>query len=119
MRNQKTVSFENIKPSAAETADGASTVQFVTRTARTLEIWVKVTAVSGTSPTLDIDVETKLNDETGFDVQKSFTQITSAGSFSVVLNWADHALGTETRINWSLGGTTPNFTFEAFALRYE
>ncbi len=107
-----------LKASAAEIATVLSPSKNIAAS-KTAEVWIDVTAASGTTPTLDISIETspdeiKVADASSiFDVQRSFAQITGAGVFSLVINRADHSLGRKLRINAVIGGTTPSFTFSA------
>jgi hypothetical protein len=77
-----------------------------------LALLVEVTASSGTTPTLDFTVEWSA-DGVNFAVAQavdSFTQITAATvravkSFTVKMPFY--------RLVWTVGGTTPSFTFQA------
>lgn len=71
---------------------------------------VAVTAVSGTTPTLDLTVEWSSDGGTTWyvaDTSDAFTQFTAAANrvkrFTVK--------GSEYRLRWTIGGTTPSFTF--------
>jgi hypothetical protein len=70
-------------------------------------LMVKVTEVSGTSPTLDITVE-------GFDGEDWFPlyampTISAVGNYSLKMD----NLGHQVRLRYTLGGTSPSFTFYA------
>lgn len=75
-----------------------------------LVLSASVTAASGTTPTLDLSVEWSSDGGTTWytaDPVDTFTQITAATArvkrFTVK--------GTEYRVRWTVGGTTPSFTF--------
>lgn len=76
----------------------------VTRLAR-----LKVTAASGTTPTLNVKLQKSSNnggtwaDDTG----QTFAQLTAAGSEVKVLTLAEDLY----RYVWTIAGTTPSFTF--------
>jgi hypothetical protein len=102
-------------------------VQFVTSAARTttgnsgaqpvekglyLNLLVEVTAASGTTPTLDFTVEWSgdgTNWATGQPAD-SFTQITAA-TVRAVKQFV--AKAPFYRLVWTVGGTTPSFTFSS------
>lgn len=76
----------------------------------TMSLWIDITAASGTTPTLDLTVEWSM-DGTNFVTPEvgadSFTQKTTTGQhlkqFTVLAQYY--------RIVWTIGGTTPSFTF--------
>ena len=68
---------------------------------------VNVTAVSGTLPTLDIEVEVSSNQNTWFKVSK-FARITATGQYPKEMKSFPRYM----RLNYSIGGTDPSFTFD-------
>lgn len=74
----------------------------------TLRIQLNVTAASGTSPALDVVVEDTL-DGANWNAIATFAQKTAAGRevLNVTAPYADRL-----RLRWTVGGTTPSFTFE-------
>lgn len=74
-----------------------------------INLVVDVTAVSGTSPTLDLSVEWSHNgtDFAAVDTPDTFTQIT--GTTKKVKRFT--IKGSHYRVVWTLAGTSPNFTF--------
>jgi hypothetical protein len=72
-------------------------------------IVINVTAVSGTTPTLDFFLEDSV-DGTIWPVLGTTPQITAAGVFAI-RNSA--AACSRMRLRWVIGGTTPSFTFSA------
>jgi hypothetical protein len=66
-----------------------------------------VTAASGTTPTLDVVIEDSL-DGTNWNTVATFTQKTAAGVQAVDVTGL---FGDQLRVRWTVGGTTPSFTF--------
>lgn len=75
--------------------------------ASSLRAQLDVTAASGTSPTLDVVIEDTL-DGTNWNVVGTFAQKTAAGR--EVIN-VTTAFANRVRVRWTVGGTTPSFTF--------
>jgi hypothetical protein len=69
-----------------------------------------VSAASGTTPTLDVVLQTTA-DGTNYYTAGSFTQLTTTGTESKVFT----GLGSLSRWKWTIGGTTPSFTFAVAA----
>lgn len=69
---------------------------------------LNVTAASGTSPTLDIKIQTSHDNSDWYDTGTAFTQITATSKPSAlkVTNF-----GKYVRAAWTIGGTSPSFTF--------
>lgn len=79
-----------------------------------IAVLVDVSAVSGTTPTLDITVQWSPDDTEWFDTGDAFTQFTAAGKQVLrVPNKAQSA-----RLNYTVGGTTPSFTVNAWVERF-
>ena len=99
-------------PSAARTTSGSAAAT-VDDLGDTVSVWVSVTAVSGTTPTLDISVEWSPDGTTwaASEPADSFTQITAAKN--VVKSFTDKAKFY--RVVWTIAGTTPSFTFSILA----
>lgn len=102
-----------VLPSAARTATGQSTA-FAVGTRETLAVLVNVTAVSGTSPSLTVNVEWSDDGTNWFvaDPADAFTAITAAGKKVKVFS----VKGLSARLNYTISGTTPSFTFAASAV---
>lgn len=102
-----------ILASAARTTTGQSPA-FGVDSGETVAVLIDVTAVSGTSPSMTVNVEWTNDGSTWFvaDPVDAFTAITAAGkkakSFTVK--------GTAARLNYTISGTTPSFTFSAHAV---
>jgi hypothetical protein len=93
-------------PSAARTTTGTATA-FSTGDVEVVQATLVVSAASGTTPTLDVRLETTV-DGTNWDTVGSFPQqtTTQAGRGKVFAG-----LGTQARWAWTIGGTSPSFTF--------
>lgn len=102
-----------VRASAASTASGTG-AGFPTGYQNTLDIFLDVTAVSGTSPSMTVTVEWSNDNATWFgaDTPDTFTAITAAKK--VVKEFA--VKGNYARLNFAISGTTPSFTFAATAL---
>lgn len=92
--------------SAVRTTSGTGTA-FVVGEAIELEATLVITAASGTSPTVDVRLETTV-DGTNYDTVAAFPQqtTTQAGRGKVFA-----PLGQSCRWAWTIAGTTPSFTF--------
>jgi hypothetical protein len=77
-----------------------------------VEIEVKVTAVSGTTPTLDVYIEGRFEATGDYKVLASVTGITSTGVWFLTIN---PLVFRFIRIRWVVGGTSPSFTFTVVA----
>lgn len=72
-----------------------------------LRAQLSVTALTGTTPTLDVVIEDTL-DGTNWATVATFTQKTAAGSQTVD---ATGVFSDRLRVRWTVGGTTPAATF--------
>lgn len=101
-------------PSGALTASGNSGAISCPQIDR-LAVDVSVTAVTGTTPTLNLFLERQGLDGVWYSVWAP-TQITAAGTTSTSVG---HGLATNAaitgliRLRWVIGGTTPSFTLSA------
>ncbi|XXX79163.1 hypothetical protein WMF30_10355 [Sorangium sp. So ce134] len=105
--NNRFVSVGNVVLAGAvtRTADGnGATVEIGDQ--GTLRLRLNVTAASGTSPTLDITLQTS-KDGGSWRTLGTFAQATAVGSESKSFSGADRYV----RANADLGGTTPSFTY--------
>ena len=116
--NNFNVQPQIILPSGAKTASFTADKDFSSKTARVIEIWIDVTAVSGTTPNLDIILETSVLG-LPFVQQDTVTGIIAAATNTLVINRADDALGTTARVRGVITGTTPSFTLSIVAVRME
>lgn len=96
--------------SASRTADGDSGSLELRGGGRTLTLLVDVTAVAGTSPTLDLTVEWSPDGGTTWfpaETADAFAQITAVGKVAKQFDMK----APDYRVVWALGGTSPDFTF--------
>ncbi len=101
----------NIKSSGAITANGNSGAVDVSDVEKII-IKTVVSAVSGTSPTLDITIKDS-DDGSTWDTVESLTQITAAGTVNTRLTKPTRRY---IRVDWTVGGTLPSFTTEITAV---
>lgn len=96
--------------SAARTATGNGAA-FDTQDVVNIEATLAISARSGTTPTLDLRLETTV-DGTNWDTVAAFPQQTNT---VVARGKAFAGLGRQCRWAWTIGGTTPSFTFAVTA----
>lgn len=92
--------------SAARTANGNSDVFEFPESFDELLVYLDITAVSGTSPTMTVSYETS-PDGTRWFTHTSFAAKTATGKDVLKLQ----QIGRKGRIAFTVGGTSPNFTF--------
>lgn len=102
---------DELVASAARTASGASGTLEGWGVPSTARVQLNVTAASGTSPTLNVVVEDTL-DGVNWNTVGTFAQRVAAGR--EVINLAT-PFTDRLRVRWTIGGTTPSFTFSVLA----
>lgn len=102
---------ETVLASASRTSDDTATLNAAR--AESMRLFLDVTAATGTSPTLDIDVETQDPASGKWRVLTSFTQATGVTDEMVTVS---APMGHALRVSYTLGGTTPDFTFSLGAV---
>lgn len=98
-------------PLAARSADVVGDAVDVASDVREVAVYLNVTAVSGTSPTLDVVVEDSPDGVTWVTLA-TFPQKVAVGTDVVRVN----RLGRYLRAKATIGGTTPSFTFDVRAI---
>lgn len=97
----------NLLTSAARTASAQTTTTAVG--AYTMGVfYLDVTAVSGTTPTLNVTIEGKDPTSGKYFTIGTFTQLTAIGNQRITI---PQLLDSNIRVNYQIGGTTPSFTF--------
>lgn len=91
--------------SAARTATGVGTA-FDTQGARQFDATLTISAAGGTTPTLDVRLETTV-DGTNWHTVAAFPQKNATGTDAKPFV----GLGEQCRWAWTIAGTTPSFTF--------
>lgn len=109
------VQSTDLAASAARTTDGEGSAFDAGRPGLSGSALLEVTASSGTGPTLVVTVETS---ETGLDEWESVAEFPSA-SGSTKLRVLLKGLKRYVRAAWTIGGTTPSFTFKVSAKLYD
>lgn len=97
-----------LKPSAAVTVNGQSNEAEVTLFDEGL-LLIDITAVSGTSPTIDFVLQTKIAGSWVALPGVTIAQQTAVGKVVKTLT----NIGKEIRLSYTLGGTAPSFTFSS------
>jgi len=93
--------------SGTVTASG-NTADIDVSTISALEIEIKVTSVSGTSPTLDVYIEGKFETTGDYKTLASLPGVTEPGTRFLTI---DPLRFRYIRVRWVVGGTSPSFTF--------
>lgn len=93
--------------SAARTATASSEGTAAVENFDEIIVYLDVTAVSGTSPTLDLVYETSPDDGTTWFTHTTFTQVTATGKAIKLITTP----GSFARVTGTVGGTTPSFTY--------
>jgi len=93
-------------PSAARTTSGASDGSSAAAEFREANVLLDITAVSGTTPSLTVTVETSADGSTWF-THTAFSAKTATGKDIQKLG----NLGSYLRVSYAISGTTPSFTF--------
>ncbi len=103
--------LETLVASAARTASGDTGTLTGWGTATNIRAQLDVTAASGTSPTLNAVIEDTL-DGSNWNTVGTFAQRTAAGRevINITTPFSDRL-----RVRWTVGGTTPSFTFSVVA----
>jgi hypothetical protein len=100
----------SIKAPGAETASTIGPTREVGLTG-IVEVMVKVTAVSGTSPTLDVTVQDGDSDPPTIN-RLAWPQITAVGEYPAYLRTAK----SHVRYVSKISGTKPSFTYSVFVI---
>src|SRR3954454_4863143 len=73
----------------------------------TLRLVVATTAVSGTTPSMTVTIETSADGSTGWTSVGAFAAVTTVTTVRKVVSGLDRFV----RANYAITGTTPSFTF--------
>lgn len=92
--------------SATKTATGTGTA-FATDQVDSLNATLVVSAASGTTPTLDLTLETTADGTNFYDVASFPQQTTTNAGVARIFG----PVGSSCRWKWTIAGTTPSFTF--------
>lgn len=96
----------------AETVSGQSGA-IATFNAEAVGLYIDVSAVSGGTPTLDLKIQDSTDGINWYDVPNLASTQISTVSTQVVRPTIGQKLGRKMRLVWTLGGSTPSFTFTA------
>ena len=96
-----------LEASTTQTTSGNSTVTAGYAAARNLVVQLNVTAASGSTPTLNVVVQDTV-DGTNWNTIVTFTQAIAAG---LQVQRLATPFTDQLRVLWTIGGTTPSFTF--------
>lgn len=104
-----TARTEIILPSAARTVSGAADMGALPLEYAEISIYIDVTAVAGTSPTMTVTYQVSPDGVTYYD-HTAGAALTAAGRQSIRLA---SNIGSYGRLSYVIGGTSPSFTFSA------
>ena len=104
--NDNEASSDASVTSAARTATGTGTA-FATPQADSINATLVISAVTGTNPTLDLTLETTADGTNYYTVGTFAQQTTTQAGLARIFG----PLGATCRWKWTIGGTTPSFTF--------
>lgn len=96
-------------PSAARVASGTGP-EFAAEDTFAILLKLAIAAVAGTTPTLDVRLETTVDDGATWYTVGSLPQQTGVTGARVARAFAP--VGQRCRLAWTIGGTTPSFTFD-------
>lgn len=98
--------------SAARTATGTADIGDAVASFDTVDVFIDVTAVSGTSPTMTVTYQSSVDGGTTWFDGVASTAITATGRQVLSIT---SKVGSRARLSYVIGGTTPSFTFSAIA----
>jgi hypothetical protein len=81
---------------------------------KSIRFLLKVTSVSGTSPTLDVYIEGKYEQTSDYEVLLQRTGVNANGTY--FMGQVDNLVFRNIRIRWIIGGTSPSFNFTVTAM---
>lgn len=102
---------EDVSVSAAARTATGSTSAVRVGGLHTVRAFLDVTAVSGTTPTMTVTLETSHDSATGWQPVASFAARTAVGAERKAFG----PLNEFIRWTWTVGGTAPSFTFSCSA----
>lgn len=107
-RGEEAYKIDALLPSAARTTGGQGD-SFDLGEYNNAIIYLDITAAGGTSPTLDVKLQTSHDGQTWFDLPNgAFSQKTGTGKD--VLQVGSN-FGRYVRVDFAIGGSSPSFTF--------
>ena len=116
MPTYRTFIPQQVQASTTETGAGTSEKEFSSKTAKTIEAWIEVGAVSGNGD-FDFNLQTSI-DGINFTTVASLSNVNATGTFAIVINRADSPTGVISRVTWTKNSGT-NLTFSIIMGRME
>jgi len=101
-------SYTTLLPPTTTAANGQATAAGDFGPSKTIRAQLNVTAASGTTPTLTAYIEDTVDGGANWNQVAAFTAATAPGvqTINVTTPFSDTL-----RVRWTVGGTTPSFTF--------
>lgn len=116
-QNLESLSLVSMHPTAARTATGQGTSVDLKDFDGDLLLLLDSSVGTGTSPTLDVTLEESSDDSTFTALSGSaFSQVTDSSASQQKLAINKDAAKRYVRVKYTLGGTTPSFTFSVNAV---
>jgi len=114
--NEHLTIIDEMLPLQARSTGGTTNVFRVDEAIEAL-LFVRVTAVSGTTPTLDIKVQTSPDLVNFFDLPAAFATISTVPTVDNPAPLKLLNFGKWIRVKYVIAGTTPSFTFSLHVAR--
>ena len=96
-----------IPPTTVTTNGDSGNTPLIIPAGFSVVFFLNVTAVSGTSPTLNVYIDIQDPISGSWVQQDAFPQVTAPTSLAL----AESVRSTKYRVRWVVGGTSPSFTF--------
>lgn len=100
--------------SGARTASGTAPITGDFSDEDELRLHLRISAVAGTTPTMTLSLQDSLDGGTNWVSVASFAAATAVGTTALNIP-ITQPFGPLLRLSWTMGGTTPSFTFEVRA----
>ncbi|MEE9510442.1 MAG: hypothetical protein V3V81_08110 [Candidatus Bathyarchaeia archaeon] len=101
--------IEQLYSAVTTTTGNSSATPVIVKHGKEATIYLDITAVSGTNPTLDLIIKIQDSLSTKWHTLATFDQKTSTGTD---VGYIEYAIGEKMALFYTIGGTnTPTFTF--------
>jgi hypothetical protein len=112
IRNRTKASLGNLHSSTRTSSGNTSDINVSIYSS--IRFLLKVTAVSGTNPTLDVYIEGRYDQTGDYEVLLQRTGVNANGTY--FMGQVDNLVFRNIRIRWVIGGTSPSFNFTVTAM---
>jgi hypothetical protein len=101
-----------VQASAAKTASGVIELDYNPDEYDSVDLYINVTAVSGTTPSMTLTYQTSVDDGTTYFDGTATAAISTVSKTVLSIT---SKLGSKARLSYAISGTTPSFTFSVIA----